>query len=126
MRIVCTAYVGNMAKRSDLQKLAEDWCAEGVAKFDLHDSPGEFNSPTYAGITLFALSLAQYCPSDSMVAQVAPRLLTSIWTSIGKLAAVQRLTHRRSVQPVPAESRRTVGQKLRFLHDTSRLNVEES
>jgi len=60
------------------------WTAESTALWEKHDSPGEYNSPTYAGITLMALGLAQYCPKDSAIYRVAPKLIRSVWTSLGK------------------------------------------
>ncbi len=62
----------------------QDWAQETVKLFDLYATPGEFNSPTYAGVTLAALGLAQYCPVDSALAVHAPRLIKELWTSLGK------------------------------------------
>jgi hypothetical protein len=54
-----------------------------VDLFDEYSTLSEFNGGTYAGVSLFAMSLAQYCPSNSTISQVAPRLLSTIWDQIG-------------------------------------------
>jgi hypothetical protein len=54
-----------------------------VELFDRDDTPGEFNSPTYAGVTLMALALAKFCPPESAISRVAPRLMKAIWESQG-------------------------------------------
>jgi hypothetical protein len=64
---------------------SQEWTLEATKLFDEYDSPGEFNSPTYAGITLMALGVAQYCSKDSEVYKVAPRLIESVWKSLGEV-----------------------------------------
>ena len=51
----------------------------------------EFNGGTYAGVSLFALSLAQYCPNNSTIYNAAPRLLSGMWDQIGRLSDYQDL-----------------------------------
>lgn len=60
------------------------WMAEAVELFDLYQTPGEFNSPTYAGVTLTALALGQYCPPTSCIYRTAPRLTRMLWDSLGE------------------------------------------
>lgn len=96
MRAVCTSYIGNMIQDQELLDIADvghntavsrspsqEWVREATALWEKYDSPGEFNSPTYAGITLLALGLAQYCPEDSEIAKTAPKLIESTWVSLG-------------------------------------------
>jgi hypothetical protein len=63
----------------------QGWVAEAVELFDRDNTPGEFNSPTYAGVTLMALALAKFCPPESAISKVAPRLIKAIWESQGML-----------------------------------------
>lgn len=44
----------------------------------------EFNSGTYTGVTIFALSLAQFLPPSTVLFQQAPRILTALWDQTGK------------------------------------------
>lgn len=64
--------------------IRQKWTVEATALWDEYDTPGEFNSPTYAGITLMAFGAAQYCPPDSAIAKVAPKLILSVWRSLGE------------------------------------------
>lgn len=72
-----------LSKKRCVTEYAKEWTAQATSLWDQHDTPGEFNSPTYAGITLMALGLAQYCPVESLIYKVAPKLIASIWRSLG-------------------------------------------
>ena len=84
MRCLCASYIGTLMGDQELCDLSDAWTQETTALWEEYDSPGEFNSPTYAGITLMALGAAQYCPKESAIAQVAPKLILSVWRSLGK------------------------------------------
>jgi len=46
----------------------------------------EFNSPTYTGVSLWALSLwDKYLPSESVLKTNAPLMITSTWETVGEL-----------------------------------------
>ncbi|CAN9474473.1 unnamed protein product [Alternaria alternata] len=46
----------------------------------------EFNSGTYAGVSLFALTLwAKYMPNDSLMGEYGPRMLRDTWSVLGEL-----------------------------------------
>jgi hypothetical protein len=62
----------------------QSWTKEATQLWREFDAPGEFNSPTYAGVTLMAFGLAQYCPPNSAIYLVAPELLNSTWRSLGE------------------------------------------
>jgi hypothetical protein len=62
----------------------QSWTKEATKLWRTYDAPGEFNSPIYAGVTLMAFGLAQYCPSDSAIYLIAPELLNSTWRSVGE------------------------------------------
>ncbi|RSH80873.1 hypothetical protein EHS25_007042 [Saitozyma podzolica] len=82
LRCVCSSFVGKLVDDAELTAMAEGWAKEAVDLFKQHDTPGEFNSPTYAGVTIMALALAQYCPEESTIFRAAPGLLKSIWESL--------------------------------------------
>ncbi|ORY25543.1 hypothetical protein BCR39DRAFT_543951 [Naematelia encephala] len=84
MRCVCCAFVGNLVGDDGLVRQANDWATTAIALWEKYDTPGEFNSPTYAGITMMALGLAKYCPKETVISQAAPRLIESLWNSLGE------------------------------------------
>lgn len=91
--------------------------------YDLFDTPGEFNSATYAGVTIMALCLGQYCPTESLLHKEAPRLLRSVWQSLGVYLLEKDDTvyshRRRGVQPIPVEPSWGLGSDIWVLYDTS-------
>jgi hypothetical protein len=52
--------------------------------FDEYGTLSEFNGGTYAGVTLFAMSLAQYLPTNTTLYKHAPRLMSAIWDQVGE------------------------------------------
>ncbi|ORX41089.1 hypothetical protein BD324DRAFT_678482 [Kockovaella imperatae] len=84
MRCVSAAYVGNMCGDSNMTYWANEWAKEGIELFNMTNTLSEFNGGTYAGVTLFALSLAQYCPTNSTIYQQAPRVITSVWDQLAE------------------------------------------
>ncbi|ESK90726.1 hypothetical protein Moror_4112 [Moniliophthora roreri MCA 2997] len=60
------------------------WAEEGIAEFDKFETLSEFNSGTYTGVTLYALSLWGYMPEDSVIATRAKELIEKTWISIGQ------------------------------------------
>ncbi|WVQ84278.1 hypothetical protein IAT38_006430 [Cryptococcus sp. DSM 104549] len=84
MRCVSAAYVGNLVGDANMTYWADTWAQEGIDLFDRYGSISEFNGGTYAGVTLFALSLAQYAPQNSTIFNSAPRLIGSMWEQIAE------------------------------------------
>ena len=63
-------------------RYAEDF----LANYDLYDTLAEFNSATYAGISVYALTLwARYGPPGSVVAAHGAHVLQGVWASLGAL-----------------------------------------
>ena len=57
-----------------------------LANYDLYDTLAEFNSATYAGISVYALTLwARYGPLSSVVRAHGPRVLQGVWGLLGEL-----------------------------------------
>ncbi|ODN89730.1 hypothetical protein L198_06424 [Cryptococcus wingfieldii CBS 7118] len=84
MRCVSAAYLGHMYDDANMTYWAENWAQEAVDLFNQYNTLAEFNSATYEGVTLFALSLAQYAPDNSTIYKEAPRLLEAIWDQISE------------------------------------------
>lgn len=62
----------------------------GQEIIDLYDASSntlsEFNSATYTGVSLLALTLwAKYLPPSSTMALAAPSMIASTWESVGEL-----------------------------------------
>lgn len=85
LRCVCTTFVAELVGDVDLHEKAEGWAKETEAAFERYGTPGEFNSPTYAGVTMMALGAAQYCPPTSTIAKIAPGVLAQLWESLGEV-----------------------------------------
>ncbi|KAK8869446.1 hypothetical protein IAR55_000010 [Kwoniella newhampshirensis] len=84
MRVVSATYVGSLFHDANITYWAEVWAKEAVDLFDQTDSISEFNGGTYEGVTLFAISLAQYTPKNSTIYNVAPRLIKTMWNQIAE------------------------------------------
>ncbi|WWD16288.1 hypothetical protein CI109_100714 [Kwoniella shandongensis] len=84
MRVVSAAYVGSLFNDANITYWGEVWAKQAIDLFDEHNSISEFNGGTYAGVTLFAISLAQYTPKNSTIYNAAPRLISTIWDQIAE------------------------------------------
>ncbi|KAJ6624384.1 hypothetical protein B0H10DRAFT_738161 [Mycena sp. CBHHK59/15] len=82
MRIMSATYVGNMMGDKNMSYWGDQWADDAIANFDLYDTLAEFNSGTYTGVTLYALSLWGYMPKNSTIATHAKNIITKTWTSI--------------------------------------------
>ncbi|KAJ7607118.1 hypothetical protein DFH06DRAFT_1347619 [Mycena polygramma] len=83
MRVMAATYVGNMMGNANMSYWGNRWAAEAVANFNLYGTLAEFNSGTYTGVTLYALSLWGYMPKNSTIVQHARDIIAQTWTSIG-------------------------------------------
>ncbi|KAJ7676870.1 hypothetical protein DFH06DRAFT_1169211 [Mycena polygramma] len=83
MRVMAATYVGNMMGDANMSYWGDRWAAEAVANFNLYGTLAEFNSGTYTGVTLYALSLWGYMPKNSTIVQHARDIIAKTWTSIG-------------------------------------------
>lgn len=86
MHAVVSGWVGRKIGDANLTADGEHWATEIVKLFERNSTLSEFNGPTYAGVSLFGLTLwAKYIPQDSMLGANGGRLITAIWNSIGSL-----------------------------------------
>ncbi|KAF9877402.1 hypothetical protein CkaCkLH20_05102 [Colletotrichum karsti] len=85
MRAVATGWTGRMLNESNMTAAGELYAQEILDLFDLNSTLSEFNSPTYAGVSLYALTLwAKYMPPDSSVmGRHGARMIKAVWDTIG-------------------------------------------
>ncbi|PWN49654.1 hypothetical protein IE53DRAFT_388089 [Violaceomyces palustris] len=85
MRCMAMAYYGNLKQDWNMTSYAERYAKEFFELFDLYDTLSEFNSPTYVGVSLYALSLAGYLPKNTTMASRAGETITKIWDKTSQL-----------------------------------------
>ncbi len=88
MRVMAATYIGNMMGDCNMTHWGDVWAQEAITAFDEYSTLSEvsasspaffvsnqlfkFNSGTYSGVTLYALSLWGYMPANSTIASRAP------------------------------------------------------
>lgn len=83
MHTVVSAWAGRHTNDSNLTAEGEYWAREIVDLFNIGDALSEFNSPTYEGVSLWALTLwAKYLPQDSIAGSNAPEMIRKIWLAL--------------------------------------------
>lgn len=80
---MAATYVGKMSGDANMSYWGEQWARDGIAEFDKYSTLSEFNSGTYTGVSLYALSLWGYMPSNSTIASRAKDIIKKTWISIG-------------------------------------------
>lgn len=82
-----SGWTGRRLNDINMTLAGEDFGKEIVDLFiSSSNTLSEFNSPTYTGVTLLALSLwSKYLPSDSIMAKNGPFMIKSTWEAIGEL-----------------------------------------
>ncbi|KAH9908035.1 hypothetical protein F4778DRAFT_720057 [Xylariomycetidae sp. FL2044] len=85
MRAVQASWVGRKMNDQNMTDYGEDWGRQVIDLYDLYDTLSEFNTATYYGVSIYALTMwAKYLPADSVLAQNAPRMIKGVWESIGQ------------------------------------------
>ena len=85
MRCMAMSYYGHLKNDANMTSYAEKYAAEFYSLFDMYDTLSEFNSGTYTGVSLWALSLAGYLPSNTTMAKRAGDTISKIWAKIAEL-----------------------------------------
>ncbi|KAI4674435.1 uncharacterized protein J4E88_008169 [Alternaria novae-zelandiae] len=86
MRAFVSGYVGRRANDSNMTTAGEAYAKEVIDLFVRDNTLSEFNSGTYAGVSLFALTLwAKYMPGDSIMGEYGPKMIRDTWSVLGKL-----------------------------------------
>ncbi|KAJ4992865.1 hypothetical protein SVAN01_01569 [Stagonosporopsis vannaccii] len=86
MRAFVSGWVGRRVNDSNMTTAGEAYAQEIIDLFERDNTLSEFNSGTYAGVSLFALTLwAKYLPQDSLMGQYGGEMIKYTWTSLGEL-----------------------------------------
>ncbi|ROW11777.1 hypothetical protein VPNG_04935 [Cytospora leucostoma] len=87
MRALATGWTGRKLNDSNMTSAGEYYAQQVLDLFDLNNTLSEFNSATYCGVSLYALTLwAKYLPpSSSVMGANAPRMIREIWTTVGEM-----------------------------------------
>lgn len=86
MRAFVSGWTGHRLNDSNMKTAGENYATEILKLFNRAKTLSEFNSGTYTGVSLWALSLwAKYLPDDSVMKQNAPRMINATWSAVGEL-----------------------------------------
>ncbi|KAL9108616.1 MAG: hypothetical protein Q9227_006562 [Pyrenula ochraceoflavens] len=86
MRAFTTGYTGRFLNDSNMTTSAETYANQVISLFNRASTLSEFNSGTYTGVSLFALTLwSKYLPPESVMTQWGPRMIEATWRSIAQL-----------------------------------------
>ncbi|OLN83438.1 hypothetical protein CCHL11_03041 [Colletotrichum chlorophyti] len=86
MRAIATGWTGRALNDSNMTAAGETYAQEILDLFDRNNTLSEFNSPTYAGVSIYSLTLwAKYMPADSSMGKNGARMIKAIWETIGNL-----------------------------------------
>ncbi|KAL4877140.1 hypothetical protein BJY04DRAFT_230943 [Aspergillus karnatakaensis] len=81
MRTVAGSWVGHKLNDANISAAGESDAQEFLSLFDRNSTLSEFNGPTYAGVSIYALTIAaKYLEStNSTIGQNAKRVIQDIW-----------------------------------------------
>ncbi|KAK7178775.1 hypothetical protein DPSP01_013552 [Paraphaeosphaeria sporulosa] len=86
MRAVASGWTGRKLQDENMTAAGEMYANEVLELFNMNNTLSEFNSPTYAGITIYALTLwAKYMPSDSVMGREGQRVLGEVWDLLASM-----------------------------------------
>ena len=86
MHTALAGWVGRHTNDANLTAEGETWGHEIVDLFDRGNALSEFNSPTYAGVSLWGLAIwAKYIPQDSVLGKNGGRMISAVWETTGTL-----------------------------------------
>lgn len=86
MRAFMSGWVGQRLNDSNMTTAGEAYAQDVIDLFDRADTLSEFNSGTYAGVSLYALTLwAKYSPQSSVMGQHGADMIAKTWSTLGQL-----------------------------------------
>lgn len=86
MRAFVTGWVGRQLNESNMTAAGEVYAQQVIDLFNRANTLSEFNSGTYAGVSLYALTMwAKYMPDSSVMGQNGGRMIKETWKSLGSL-----------------------------------------
>ncbi|KXJ87215.1 hypothetical protein Micbo1qcDRAFT_216205 [Microdochium bolleyi] len=86
MRAVASGWTGRKLNDANMTAAGEMYAREILDLFNSNNTLSEFNSGTYAGVSIYALTLwAKYMPADSVMGQNGARMIADIWETTAAL-----------------------------------------
>ncbi|EAU36129.1 conserved hypothetical protein [Aspergillus terreus NIH2624] len=86
MRALVSSWTGHALSDANMTHAGETYAAEIISLFDRAHTLSEFNSATYTGVSLIALTTwAKYAPPHSVMRTKGREMLTATWSTIGDL-----------------------------------------
>jgi hypothetical protein len=86
MRAFVSGWTGRKLGEANMTASGEKYADAIISLFDRADTLSEFNSGTYAGVSMFALTLwSKYMPDDSVMGINGPSMVQHTWESIASL-----------------------------------------
>ncbi|KAF1978960.1 hypothetical protein BU23DRAFT_549651 [Bimuria novae-zelandiae CBS 107.79] len=86
MRAFMSGWVGRKLNESNMTTAGENYARDLVNLFDRASTLSEFNSGTYAGVSLYALTLwAKYLPASSLMGERGADMVSKTWVILGQL-----------------------------------------
>lgn len=86
MRAFVSGWTGRRLKDSNMTTAGEYYAQQIIDLFDRANTLSEFNSGTYTGVSLFAMTLwAKYLPHDSVMKQRGASMIQYTWEAVSNL-----------------------------------------
>ena len=86
MRAFTSGWTGRRLNDSNMTTAGETYAQEMIDLFNRANTLSEFNSGTYTGVSLWALSLwSKYLPRDSVMGEYGPIIANYTWQAVGQL-----------------------------------------
>ena len=86
MRTILQTWVGARLGEKNLTQAGETFAQQIYDLWSQHQTLSEFNSPTYSGVDMWALTLwSKYAPEGSVLRKIGLELLKSSWNQLGQL-----------------------------------------
>ncbi|KAJ2906090.1 hypothetical protein MKZ38_003127 [Zalerion maritima] len=86
MRAFVSGWTGRKIGDANMTLAAETYASEVIELFERDNTLSEFNSGTYAGVSLYALTLwAKYMPEDSVMRQKGASMIKYTWETLSSL-----------------------------------------
>ncbi|KAJ8070823.1 hypothetical protein OCU04_001184 [Sclerotinia nivalis] len=86
MRAFVSGWTGHRLNDSNMTTAGENYAQQIIDLFDRANTLSEFNSGTYTGVSLFAMTLwAKYLPDDSVMKQRGASMIQYTWEAVSNL-----------------------------------------
>lgn len=86
MRAFVSGWTGRRLNDSNMTTSGENYAQQVIDLFDRANTLSEFNSGTYTGVSLFAMTLwAKYLPEDSVMKQKGASMIQYTWEAVSNL-----------------------------------------